>query len=56
MAKGSEGRQFVILLNQSDICEQADLRRAVQAVKKESSARVVSAALQKKEWKEESIC
>lgn len=56
LAKGSEGRQFVVLLNQSDICEQADLRRAVQAVKKESSARVVSAALQKKEWKEESIC
>lgn len=56
LAKGSEGRRFVILLNQSDLCEQADLHRVVRAVKETSSARVVSAALQKKEWKEESIC
>lgn len=56
LAKGSEGRRFVILLNQSDACDPADLRRVVRAVKETSSARVVSAALKKKEWKEESIC
>lgn len=53
LAKATEGRRFVILLNQSDTCEPAELRRVVQAVKETSSAPVVSAALQKREWKEE---
>lgn len=56
LAKDTGGRRFVILLNQSDVCAPADLRRVVQAVNDQSNAPVVSAALQKKEWKEESIC
>ena len=53
LAKASEGRRFVILLNQSDVCDPAQLCRVVQAVKETSGAPVVSAALQKREWKEE---
>lgn len=53
LAKATEGRRFVILLNQSDTCDPTQLRRVVQAVKEKSSAPVVSAALQKREWKEE---
>ena len=53
LAKASEGRRFVILLNQSDVCDPAQLCQVVQAVKETSGAPVVSAALQKREWKEE---
>lgn len=53
LAKATEGRRFVILLNQSDVCDPAQLCRVVQAVKETSGAPVVSAALQKREWKEE---
>lgn len=53
LAKATEGRRFVILLNQSDVCDPAQLCRMVQAVKETSGAPVVSAALQKREWKEE---
>ncbi len=53
LAKATEGRRFVILLNQSDACDPAQLCRVVQAVKETSGAPVVSAALQKREWKEE---
>lgn len=53
LAKATEGRRFVILLNQSDVCDPEQLRRVVQAVKETSGAPVVSAALQKREWKEE---
>ena len=53
IAKATEGRRFVILLNQSDACDPAQLCRVVQAVKETSGAPVVSAALQKREWKEE---
>lgn len=53
LAKATEGRRFVILLNQSDVCDPAQLCQVVQAVKETSGAPVVSAALQKGEWKEE---
>ena len=53
LAKATEGRRFVILLNQSDVCDPAQLCQVVQAVKETSGAPVVSAALQKREWKEE---
>ena len=53
LAKGSEGRRFVLLLNQSDACDPAQLRRVVRAVKDTNGAPLVSAALQKREWKEE---
>ena len=53
LAKATEGRRFVILLNQSDVCDPAQLCQVVQAVTETSGAPVVSAALQKREWKEE---
>lgn len=56
LAKATEGRRFVILLNQSDQCDETVLHRVVNAIRGQSAVRVVSAALQKKKWKEESIC
>lgn len=56
LAKATEGRRFVILLNQSDRCDPAAPGRVAQAIRDLSGARVVSAALQNKKWKEESTC
>ena len=56
LAKETEGRRFVILLNQRDLCAPKTLDRVVRAIRGQSQVRVVSAALQNREWREETIC